>query len=314
MFNNYHYFLVLCEELNISKAAKRLFISHQCLSSYIRNLENHYGIRFFVRSPKFALTPAGKSMLNSLRQIERVELNLTNCLSNIKNEQSGTINYGITEGRYRIFIPKLLKEYRTLYPNVQVRVFDGTSENLEKKLYNNELDMFAGGLNDIDSPNLKSELLINEHIYLVISDNLLQQYFPESFPQCKIQFANGVDLRLFQEVPFVLNKKNFHSRKMIDKHLDKIDTTLNVITECTQPDIHHLLCDVDYAASFCFSMYIPSIRQINLVSPHASKLNIFPIAGLDDTNPVTLSYLKNAIFTKYGLDLINLTKELCRTF
>ena len=29
MISNYHYFLVLAEELNISNAAKRLYISHQ---------------------------------------------------------------------------------------------------------------------------------------------------------------------------------------------------------------------------------------------------------------------------------------------
>ena len=39
MFNNYEYFITLAEEENISRAAEKLFISHQCLSKYLKNLE-----------------------------------------------------------------------------------------------------------------------------------------------------------------------------------------------------------------------------------------------------------------------------------
>lgn len=52
------YFIVTAEELNISKAAERLFISQQALSSQIGQLEQHYGVKLFERRPNLALTYA----------------------------------------------------------------------------------------------------------------------------------------------------------------------------------------------------------------------------------------------------------------
>jgi len=311
MLNNYNYFLVLAQEMSISKAAQRLFISHQCLSSYLKNLECHYGVSLFIRKPKFSLAPAGKELLDSFLAIERIERNLESRLKDMKDEQTGIINYGITEGRYRILIPLLLKEYRRLYPNVQLNVIDCPSLEMETKLLNNELDMFVSGTGNLSSPKLKFETLLNERVYLVISDNLLREYFPDIFPQCKEIFRQGADLRLFQKVPFVLNKPYFNSRIIIERHLDSINARLNCIMECTQPDIHHLLSNADYAASFCLSMYIPGVEQLNQNNSGDSKLNIFPISGLDMTNTMAIIYNKDSIFPKYAKDLIKLTKEIC---
>lgn len=312
MFNNYYYFLVLTEEMNITRAANRLFISHQSLSSYLRNIETQFGVSLFVRKPNLALTPAGEAMLASLREVERIEHNLLSQFSNIKDEQSGVVNFGITEGRYRILIPNLLKRFRAMYPNVDLRVFSSTSLEMNEKILNNEIDMFFGGTDNMHSNRLKFDVVAEEHLFLTISDNLLKKYFPDTFPRCKEEFAKGVDLRLFKDVPFVLNKRKFSSRVLLDAHLAKLHIDLNCIVELTQPDIHHLLSEVDYAASFCLSMYIDSIKRINKQTDTDSKLNVFPINGLTETNIVSLVYLKDKIFPKYAKDLIKLTKELCQ--
>ena len=74
MLQNYHYFLVLSETLNISKAAEKLYISHQCLSRYLKNLEDECGLTLFERKPKLTLTYAGQILPESLREIGRVDL------------------------------------------------------------------------------------------------------------------------------------------------------------------------------------------------------------------------------------------------
>ena len=53
------YFLRTVEEMNITKAADRLFISQQALSSHIRRLEDEYHVRLFERKPCLHLTPEG---------------------------------------------------------------------------------------------------------------------------------------------------------------------------------------------------------------------------------------------------------------
>ena len=58
----FEYFLVAAEELNITKAAAKLYISQQYLSAHIHRLEEQYGVELFQRRPTLQLTLAGKAM------------------------------------------------------------------------------------------------------------------------------------------------------------------------------------------------------------------------------------------------------------
>lgn len=317
MINNYKYFLVLSEELNISNAAKRLYISHQCLSKYLKSLEEEYGVSFFERKPKFKLTSAGKIMLDTLRQIELSEKNMESQLADIKDAKSGTIRFGITEGRYPILIPKLVKEFHEIYPKVELIFRSTNSLKMQEMVLNNELDLYFAGAHNLVSNKLSYDIVINENMYIVISDNLLKKYFPDDYPECKEVFMRGADLRLFQKVPFVLNKKNFNSRIILDEHLKEIGASLNCINEFIQPDIHHRLCAEDYAACFCLTMYLSGINQLNQLNQlknNGSYLNVFPIANFNRVNPLALIYNKNKIFPSYTQDMVEVIKRLCNSY
>lgn len=54
------YFLAVAEELNFTRAAQRLHLAQQALSSAIRNLEADLGVQLFIRDTKrVELTSAG---------------------------------------------------------------------------------------------------------------------------------------------------------------------------------------------------------------------------------------------------------------
>lgn len=46
------YFLTVAEELNITTAAQKLYITQQTLNSHIMRLEAQYGVVLFERHPK----------------------------------------------------------------------------------------------------------------------------------------------------------------------------------------------------------------------------------------------------------------------
>ncbi|RBL81590.1 LysR family transcriptional regulator, partial [Streptomyces cavourensis] len=61
-------FVVVAEELNLSRAAPRLFVTQQALSKQLRDLEEAVGVRLLDRSTRrMALTPAGEAFLASVR-------------------------------------------------------------------------------------------------------------------------------------------------------------------------------------------------------------------------------------------------------
>lgn len=313
MLNNYEYFIVLAEEENISRAAEKLFISHQCLSKYLKNLEQTYRISFFERTPHLKLTPAGQAMLDTLRQVQFLEHNLDSQLDDIRSSRKGLIRLGTTEGRYRVLIPDLISEFQLLYPDVVLDVQYAVTQQLTDRVLKNELDLVLLNQNTIDHNQLDSQTLLNERLYVVLSDHMLERYFPDRYPQCRQDFAQGADLAEFQSIPFVMNRRQFNSRTILDNYLQARGIHLQCLMELTQLDIHFMMTARDYAASFCWSMYLPTIHQMNQSDPDR-HLNVFPIRGLDATNRFSLVTLKGKILPAYGRDLVTLIKQKCASF
>lgn len=314
MLNNYQYFIALAEELNISKAAERLFISHQCLSKYLKTLEEEYGVAFFERTPRLSLTDAGRLYLNMLRQIQLLESNLDSQLNDILHSRKGVIRFGTTEGRYRILLPQLLSEYKRIYPQVDLVARCADSHQLWESIAKNELDLALLNRRDAGSHQYDQQMALNEQLYLVISDHLLAQYFPESYPKCKKTLQAGANLADFARrgVPFVLNCRGFNSRETLETYLSAKGITLKCVMEMTQQDIHCMLAARDFAACFCWAMYLHSIQQTN--ESGIQHLNVFPIQGLTATNQVMLIMPKGKILPEYGKDLVRLIQQTCTAF
>ena len=76
MKTSFKMFLLVAEEANISRAAKRAFVSQQCVSDHIKRLEQEYEVLLFDRKPHLKLTQAGETMLQTLRNISILEQNM----------------------------------------------------------------------------------------------------------------------------------------------------------------------------------------------------------------------------------------------
>ena len=314
MLNNYNYFITLAEELNISRAAEKLFISHQCLSKYLKNLEAEYQTPLLERSPRLKLTLAGEALLAAFRKVQFLEQNLQNQLDDIKNAKRGSIRLGTTEGRYRILVPELLAQYHKLYPEVQLDVRYAQSDELAEGLRKNELDVVILNRTFVDEREFEFKPLIDEKLYLIVSDNMLARYFPDQYPACRERFlAEGVDLADFQALPFVLNTRKFKSRMLIDAYALTHGLTLRCVRELTQLDVHFQLTANDYAASFCWTMYLPTVEGMNRRDPE-HHLNIFRIRDGEFGNQFVCAYQKGKMLPQYGWDLIAQIRSNCARF
>lgn len=198
MFENYQYFLTLAEENNVSRAAERLFVTHQCLSRYLSKLEKECGVTLFNRKPVFSLTKEGQLMLETLRQAQFLEKDIKNKYNEMIHGENGEINFGTTEGRFRIFMPDLISAYQTLFPNVELHVVSANSIELREMLLSNKLDLILVGSARNPQRFIREIGAMDEKIELVISEEMLAKYFPDTYPYCIKEFAQG---RRFAEVP-----------------------------------------------------------------------------------------------------------------
>ena len=312
MFTNYHYFLVSSEELNISHAAERLFISHQNLSKYLSNLEKKLGVRLFIRKPFISLTPEGELLRDTFRQVETLEQSLTARYTDLNNDLTGEIRLGTTEGRFRILMPDIMSSFMNEYPGIHLNIISAASPDLQQMILNNKLDLAVFGKPIQTSPFINYTEVLSEHLYLVVSDNMLKDRFGDDYPACKERFRHGADLRLFQGIPFALNLPSFNSSRLIQEHLARIGAEIECVHVSSHPDLHHLLSARDYAASFCLTMYLPSLKKMN--AENGDPLNVFPILGLEETNPLVIAWLQNRSFPRHAMSLIRLISRLCREY
>ena len=315
MLNHYEYFIALAEEQNISKAAERLFISHQCLSRYLINLEKTYQIALFERKPAFRLTEAGRVYLDMLRQVQLLEKNTEDRFADIRHLQEGRIRFATTEGRYRVLIPKLISRYQELYPDVKLETYCATTGELYERLESNQFDLVLLNYRDRNAARFETQTLLRETMYLVASDGLLAKYFPEMYPECLDTLRKGVDLGEFAKrgIPFVQTPAGFNSRDAVDELCRRRGISLNVVSEMSQPDIHFLLCATSDVASFCYSMYLPHVQTIGSIEGN-DRLNTFPVKGLKAVNDVVLAMPKGKVLPSYGKGLVRLLKSICKEF
>lgn len=304
---NQKYFLAVAEELNISKAARKLYITPQCLSNHVKRMEKTLGAILFQRKPHLALTPEGEAMVRALHQIQIVENSLVSEIQEIKSGVNGILRIGAATTRARYLIPMIFRQFNSEYPAVKISIFPGITEETERMVDTGALDMLIG-LDRPMSSNIEKICLDEEKVVLIISDNLLAQYFKDDFPECKKQFQCGVRLADFVGIPFLLNHETSSQSIALQQFLQVKGLKLNVVLQANDNNLHFAMCAMDYGAFICPETIL-TMREI-LSSETKKPLNAFPITDFDPHNRIVLAYHKNTYMPKYARKFIEITQKM----
>ncbi|MEH7581840.1 LysR family transcriptional regulator, partial [Priestia megaterium] len=83
--------VVLAQELNMRKAAERLFVSQPALSQRLQTIEKAWDTQIFIRSQKgLSLTPAGEKIVQFAKEVVEKEDRVREDLHHLDNEVYGT--------------------------------------------------------------------------------------------------------------------------------------------------------------------------------------------------------------------------------
>lgn len=229
-FLNLKYFIVAAEELNFTKAAKKLFISQQSLSSHISKLENDLGVELFNRTAPLTLTPAGKSFLkNATRLLDMKEQSMKELLD-IKDFKKGDLYIGVSHTRGRGFLPEILPDYNEAFPNITLHLLEGNSKELDAALHNGNVDLIVGML-PFNVENVETLPLCNEEILMIVPDNVLTKQFPDNYKAIKATLEKSVDITLLKECPFLMVNERNRVRIIADEMFKEKNIKPNIILE-----------------------------------------------------------------------------------
>jgi len=138
---HYRYFLAAAEELNISKASRRLNVSQPAMSRLIRDLEDELGTPLFKRERfGIALTPSGETFLNYARQILDLSNEATRVLRN-QPAQIPTITIGFITSSLGSFFGAALKSIRDAHPDLMVNIHELSPADQVKALHKGQIDI-----------------------------------------------------------------------------------------------------------------------------------------------------------------------------
>lgn len=300
----------VAEKQSMSKVAKDIHISHQCVSSHVKSLESKLGVKLFRRRPKLSLTREGETFLNAIKQINNIEERIFEELKETNAKFNGRIKIGIPLSRYNILVPLLLPEFKKIYPNVQIEIQSDFSNVLETKTINGELDLFIG-MGNIDSNYLSKVSLFEESFHLMISDNLLKRYFPCDYPNCIEKFKAGVTLQNFKNLPFIITPHPSRLRKTVEMMADQNNFKLNIALESNHLDTYGLLCQHDLGVSIISDMFSKSISTLNDHPDNYNLVRLFPFNNFFEyCREVSVAYYKHSFIPAYQFEFIEMTQKI----
>lgn len=305
MRTGFEIFLLTAEELSISRAAQRAFVTQQCVSDHIKRLESEYGVTLFERKPKMKLTPAGETMLESLRNIRILENNMGESLREMANGERGSFTLGISTSRASVILPGVLSRYYKIFPNVNISFCIEDTKILEDRLLRGEIDLFIGVNTDPD-PAFDIHTMAEDEIMLIISSKLLHAHFDNDEI---VQMSKGVDLNRFRNIPFTLSFKTGKVNQVILEYLNYRHLRLNVTYNISDSESQILLCASGICASLCPRMLLNTAYRHNLASNEQNQLYMFPIFKLDRPLHIDLVSHKDTIQPPFVRQFMALLQE-----
>ncbi len=128
--------------LNITAAAERLYTSQPGISKQLRQLEQEIGVQIFSRKSKslVGITPAGATVIEYARKVMRDVDNIRSVGKDLLARQEGTLSIATTHTQARYVLPDIISQFHERYPNVNLELHQGTSEQIADLVAENRVD------------------------------------------------------------------------------------------------------------------------------------------------------------------------------
>ena len=201
-FSSMEYFAVLAQERNFTRAAERLHITQQSLSSHIAGMEKELGSQLLVRRVPLELTYAGEVMLRYATGFQKFHNDMQREFCDISQKQKGILRVGAASTRGQMILPKTIALFQESYPNISVELTEGSNGALHQKLLKGTIDLAIAEFPD-NLPGISLTDFYREENVLVVEKGLFSKCFTFSAEECERRLLAG-DYRALRECPFVL--------------------------------------------------------------------------------------------------------------
>lgn len=217
---NYKAFVFVAREGNLTRAAKRLFLTQSALSLQIKKLQEQLNLVLFERTPHgMRLTEAGQRLLPAAERALQAEIDFSNEAAGLDNAVSGRLRLGT------ILDPEFLRlgDYLSLltkrHPALMLELTHGMSGTVAELVKNDQLDVaFTLGPPDLEDLSEQYHLIkLREFSYRVIA------------PLGWRSRVEGMNWESLAKLPWIGTPPNSVHNQLLSKKFASIDARQNIV-------------------------------------------------------------------------------------
>jgi len=201
-------FVHVIEQKNFTRAAELLHLSQPAVSLQIQNLESEFGTKLVHRSSKLVKpTEAGEILYERAKKILHLYEEAKQEVDLLHNTVKGALKIGasFTIGEY--VLPRVLAEYATQYPHVEIEV----------KIANTDEITQAVRANQIDVALIEGEIDAEIHVEPFMSDEMVL-IVPPNHPVLK---QKNVSIDHLQDQIWIFRESGSGTRKYSDHFIQE---------------------------------------------------------------------------------------------
>ena len=282
-------FVTVSKFNSITKAAENLYISQPAVSCAIKELEDYYNIKLFDRiSNRIYLTDSGKNFLDYAIHIvslfDEMEIKVRNL------DKTGRLRIGSSITIGTNFMPVYVNKFKSTYPRTEVYITIDSSEIIEKKLLQNELD-FALIEGAIHLDSIICETYMDDELVIICS------------PDHKLCKSSTVTIDQFISEPFLLREKGSGTRELFDNVMASLG--YSVIPTWESTSTLALINAVINGVGISVLPYMLVKEKLN-----DGQIATIQIDGLKFNRKFNIIYHKNKFLTASAKAFINMCKEI----
>lgn len=185
----YKVFYFVAKTLSFSDASKELFISQSAVSQSIKVLEKRLNQSLFIRTTKkVKLTKEGEMLFKHIEPAINLISRGENQILEAHSLNGGQIRIGASDTICRYFLVPFLNDFHKRFPNVHIKVTNGTSMQCVQLLESNQVDLVV-----VNTPNSKLNNITSIRTIRTFHDVFIVNQDAFDLPEGKISFANLLD-------------------------------------------------------------------------------------------------------------------------
>lgn len=307
-FLNLEYFLAVAEELNITRAAKRLYISQQSLSNHISNIEKEFDVQLFNRTMPLTLTYAGRALKIRAKQLLDLKDETYRQLADIKDFTIGQLSIGVSHTRGRFLLPAILPAFKEKFPNIELHLIEGNSSELSNYLIHGEIDLMIDLL-PFKAENVETVPICEEEILLVVPDQILDRYFPGQQEEIKKELNQNADVQLLKDCPYLLINKGNRVRTIADEIFEEAQLTPSILLETENIETVLALASKGMGITFYPKMFMSGSQEGSGGPMKKAGLNYFSLNYMRSHGILAFGCHKGRYLSQATEEFIRIAKE-----